>query len=66
MCKTTIILKNVESTANGYCTDFFEDFDHFLLHRKGDTPSAKNGQNLQKNQYINRSRYDSTAFFRII
>jgi hypothetical protein len=41
------------------------DFDDFLLHRMGDTPSAKNHQNLSKNQYIIHSRDDSTAFFRV-
>src|SRR5580704_6920699 len=58
--------KAVESTTSGYCTDSLRDFDDFLLHRMGDTSSAKNRQNLSKNQHINHSRYDSTAFFRII
>jgi hypothetical protein len=41
-----IILENaVESTASGYCTDNLSVFDDFLLHRMGDTPSAKNHQN---------------------
>ena len=63
----SIILKNaVESTTSGYCTDSLRDFDDFLLHRIDDTISAKNRQNLSKNQHINHSRYDSTAFFRII
>ena len=54
-------LKNaVESTTSGYCTDSLRDFDDFLLHRMGDTISAKNRQNLSKNQHINHSRYDST------
>ncbi len=55
----------VESTMSVYCTDFSRDFDDFLLHRMGDTPSAKNHQNLLKNQHINHSRYDSTAFSRL-
>jgi hypothetical protein len=39
-------------------------FDDFLLHRMGDTPSAKNHQKLSNYQHINHSRYDSTAFSR--
>ena len=30
----------------------------------GDTPSGENHQNLQQNQHISHSRYDSTAFSR--
>jgi hypothetical protein len=56
----------VESTASGYCTDNLSVFDDFLLHRMGDTPSAKNHQKRLNYQHINHSRYDSTAFSRII
>lgn len=49
-----------------YCTDCSRDFDDFLLHRMGDTLSVKNYQNLLNNQDIKQSRYDSTAFSRII
>src|SRR5580704_1476485 len=63
---SVIILKNaVESTTSGYCADSLRDCDDFLLHRMGDTSSAKNRHNLSKNQHINHSRYDSTAFFRL-
>jgi hypothetical protein len=45
--KTIIILENtVESTTSGYCTDKLRYFDDFLLHRMGDTLSAKNHQNI--------------------
>src|SRR3990167_9399204 len=65
--KFTIILeKAVESTASAYCTDSWRVFDDSLLHRMGDAVSAKNHQNLSKNQHIRHSRYDSIAFSRII
>jgi hypothetical protein len=40
-------------------------FDDFLLHRMGDTISAKNHQKLSIYQHIRHSRYDSTAFSRL-
>jgi hypothetical protein len=62
-----IILENAaESTTSGYCTDNLSVFDDFLLHRMGDTPSAKNHQKRLNYQHINHSRYDSTEFSRII
>lgn len=61
-----ILKKAVESTTSGYCTDSLNDFEDFLLHRMGDTPSVKNLQNPSFNQHINHSRDDTTAFFRII
>jgi hypothetical protein len=62
-----IIQKNtVESTTSCYCTDCSRDFADSLLQRMDDTPSAKNRRNLSNSQHINYSRYDSTAFFRII
>jgi hypothetical protein len=61
-----ILEKAVESTTSGYCTDNLRVFDDFLLHRMGDTPSAKNHQKLSNYQHIRHSRYDSTAFSRII
>ena len=62
-----MILKNaVASTMSGYCTDFLRNFEDFLLHRMGDTASAKNPQNFSKNPHINHSRYDATAFFRMM
>ncbi len=61
-----ILEKAVESTPMAYCTDSSRLFDDFLLHRMGDTVSAKNHRKVLMNQHIRPSRYDSTAFSRII
>ena len=61
-----ILKKAVESTTSDYCTDSARIFDDFLLLRMGDTVSAKNHQKFLRNQHISHSRYDSTAFSRII
>src|SRR5580704_9574434 len=62
-----IILKNaVESTTKACCTDYSDSFDDLLLHPMGDTPSLTNHQKNPNNQGMSRSRYGSTAFFRII
>ncbi len=63
---TIILKKAVESTPMAYCTDSSRLFDDFLLHRMGDTVSEKNHRKVLRNQHIRPSRYDSTAFFRII
>ena len=61
-----ILEKAVESTTSAYCTDSSRLFDDFSPHRMGDTASVKNHQKVLKNQHIRHSRYDSTAFSRII
>ena len=63
---TIILEKAVESTTSAYCTESSRVFDDFLLHRMGDTVSVKNHQKHAKIQHISHSRYDSTAFSRII
>ena len=54
----------VASTPSRYCTESSSYFCHFLLHRMGDTASAKNDKNNSNLQHISGSRYDSTAEFR--
>ena len=61
-----ILEKAVESTTSAYCSESSSVFDDFLLHRMGDTVSVKNHQKHAKIQCSRRSRYDSTAFSRII
>ena len=61
-----ILEKAVESTTSAYCTESSRVFDDFSLHRMGDTVSVKNHQKHAKIQHISHSRYDSTAFSRII
>jgi hypothetical protein len=58
--------KAVESTTSAYCTDSSRLFDDFSPHRMGDTDSVKNHQKASNNQHIRNSRYDSTAFSRIM
>ena len=61
-----ILEKAVESTASHYCTDSQTLFSDFSPHRMGDTVSVKNQKKESVNQCSSDSRYDSTAFSRII
>ena len=66
MNRYIILKKAVESTTSAYCTDLQRLFYNFSTHRMGDTASQKNHKKVFANQHTRHSRYDSTAFFRII